>query len=496
MHLNQKDFLSQEIKFNKFSVKVEFVLLLLILILGFYLRIGFLGVPPFWVDESISSVASLNILEKGFPVLDSGVIYDRALVFHYSQALSMIVFGVNDFAARFPSVVFGLLTVVLAFFVGREYSKKAGLVAALFVSIFFLEVFFSKQARFYQLFQLAFFASLFFLYKSGKNYKWIYPALACFLVAVDTQPAGLVLVPFFVTHILLFNLKKWFFSIVPIATFIFNQLTFFSITSSSSVSTVLEQGSLQKMSILYMINYFSFTTNMRYLLVFFIPGLIWSFFKNKVLTSLIILPSLIVLSGIFFLDVFAFRYAYFFSFPVILFSSLLLVFLAEKYGNILFIAIIALALIPSNLFYPFTYVTMLVPSQNNLNDFSAPEINFKTIPLEILNELKNPESIIITHYSPPVEWYIKKPDLVMPFTMTGQGNDAISYDKNGLFVDIYSGAPMIYDANALPKEKFYYIEQGFAFSKLKSEQITFVSKMKEKCSLIYENSDLGIFECN
>jgi len=496
MHLNQNDFLSQEIKFNKFSVKVELVLLLFILIIGFYLRIGFLGVPPFWVDESISSVASLNILEKGLPLLDSGLLYDSALIFHYSQAISMLIFGVNDFAARFPSVVFGLLTIVLAFFVGREYSKKAGLVAALFVSIFFLEVFFSKQARFYQLFQLAFFASLFFLYKSGKNYKWIYPALACFLVAVDTQPAGLVLVPFFVVHILWFNLKKWFFSLVPIATFIFNQLTFFSITSSSSISTVLVEKSAQQLSILYMLDYFSFTINMRYLLVFFIPGLIWSFFKNKVLTSLIILPSLIVLSGIFFLDVFAFRYAYFFSFPVILFSSLLLVFLAEKYGKILFVAIIALVLIPSNLFYPFSYVTMLVPSQNNLNDFSAPEINFKTIPLETLNELKKSESIIITHYSPPVEWYIKKPDLVMPFTMTGQGNDAISYNKNGLFVDIYSGAPMIYDVNALPDKKFFYIEQGFAFSKLKGEQINFISEMKNKCSLIHENNDLKVYSCN
>ena len=120
-------FLSKKLfSIGKFNFSVEYFILILILIFAFYLRIMFLGAPAFWVDESISAIASKNILEKGVPVFDSGGFYGRALVYHYSEALSLLVFGLNDFAARFPSVIFGILTVLLAFFVGREYSKKAG----------------------------------------------------------------------------------------------------------------------------------------------------------------------------------------------------------------------------------------------------------------------------------------------------------------------------------------------------------------------------------
>ena len=89
--------------------KTVFFILAVILLLGFFLRVFYLSVPPFWVDESISSMASLKIIETGLPVFDSVVFYSRAMVFHYSQAISMIIFGVNDFGARFVSVIFGLL---------------------------------------------------------------------------------------------------------------------------------------------------------------------------------------------------------------------------------------------------------------------------------------------------------------------------------------------------------------------------------------------------
>jgi len=494
-NVEDSSFFSKEVFCVKgISFSVEMVLLLLIMLLGLFLRVGYLEVPPFWVDESISSTASLNILEKGIPLLDSGVYYGRALVFHYTQAISFIVLGVSDFSARFPSVFFGLLTILLAYLVGKEYSKEkySGLVCALLMSVFFLEVFFSKQARFYQLFQLAFFASLFFLYKSRKDSKWLIPALLSFLVAVDTQPAGLVLVPFFVLHILFFNLKKWFYSLVPIITFILEQTSFFSVTASTS----LGESYVTQITAKYALLYFSFTSNMRYMLLFFIPGAIWAFFKNKILTTLLILPSLIVLLGVLFLEVFAFRYAYLVTFPLVIFSSLFIVFLIEKYRKLIFIALIALILIPSNLIYPFSYTTMLIPSSNNLNDFSAPEINFKDIPTDLLTELKTTQSPILTHYSPPVEWYIRKPDYVLPFTMTGTGSDQISRDLNGKFVDVYSGARMIYSFDSVPLGEYYYIEQGFAFMKLKGEQRTLASLLKKDCLVRYRNNDLGIFECN
>ena len=135
------------------KVNSEIILLILILLFAFFIRIYSLGNTPFWIDESISSIASRNIIEKGIPQFDSGVLYDRAYVFHYLQSF-FFIFGVNDFTARLVSVIFGLLTVLLAYLIGKEYFKSGGLISALFMAVFYLEVFYSRQARFYQLFQL------------------------------------------------------------------------------------------------------------------------------------------------------------------------------------------------------------------------------------------------------------------------------------------------------------------------------------------------------
>ncbi len=102
------------------------------------------------------------------------------------------------------SVLVGLGTIVLAFYVGRELGGKdeskrdvTGLVAALFTSVFFLEVSYSTEARFYQFFQLFFFLSLYWLYKSRSEQRYGWWACAALAVLLDTHLAGLVVVPVF-----------------------------------------------------------------------------------------------------------------------------------------------------------------------------------------------------------------------------------------------------------------------------------------------------------
>ena len=165
--------------------KLEISLLVLILLFGLFLRVYELGKAPLWIDEATSAIAGKEIIEKGVPEFDSGLLYDRALVFHYSEAL-MLLFGLTDFNARFISVIFGLFTILLAYLIGREYSKTGGLISALFVSVFYLEVFFSRQARFYQMFQFMFFLSLYLLYKSKDKPKFIYYALVSMFICIDT----------------------------------------------------------------------------------------------------------------------------------------------------------------------------------------------------------------------------------------------------------------------------------------------------------------------
>jgi len=452
----------------------EIILLIIILLFAFFLRIYALGNAPFWIDESISSIASENILEKGLPVFDSGMLYGRAIVFHYIQAFFMI-FGSIDFMARFFSVICGLLTVFLAFKIGKEYSKSGGLISALFMAVFYLEVFYSRQARFYQLFQLMFFLSLYLLYKSKENPRLIYFALISFFIAVDTHVAGLVLIPFFILHILIYNKQKYL-SFVTLIPLIRHFIGLFKVSTSSTSSAVN-----------YVSKYISYLTNIKYLFIFLVPGIIWSFIKKKRLTFLLVVPSIILLFGVFFVKYFALRYAYFFVFPLVLYSSLLISFLYERYGKLMLISVFILLIFPSNLIFPYTYVNVVLPIDKNYYDTSAPEINYKDISEDVLIDLK--DNTLVTMFSSGVEWYIKKPDYVFPFSMTGIGNDTISYNN----LDVYSGAKI---TTTKPSGKFYFITDYFSESKLKPWQREDLYVILDGCLIVYENKDLRVYECN
>ena len=53
-------------------------------------------------DESIQALAVKGILERGYPILDSGALYVRSLLLQYVEALSAKLFGWNEWALRLP----------------------------------------------------------------------------------------------------------------------------------------------------------------------------------------------------------------------------------------------------------------------------------------------------------------------------------------------------------------------------------------------------------
>jgi hypothetical protein len=456
----------------------------LILAFSFFIRIYHLGIPNFWIDESISSIASLNILDKGIPVFDSGWYYGRALFFHYIQAF-FFLFGKSDFLVRFPSVIFGLLTIFLGYFIGKEYSKSGGIIVALFMGVFCLEVFFSRQARFYQLFQLLFFASIYFLYKSKKNKNFIWLALITFFLLIDTQIAGIVLAPFFILFILIY-LKRKYLAIIPLIPLIKKFIPVKSLASTSTNTNFFTN---------YASNYWNYMSNMIYVGIFFVIGGVISFFKKRLLSALILLPSIILLISLFSLKVFAMRYAYFFVFPLVLYFALFFAYLYDKFGKQMIVLIALIILIPSNLFFPFTGVNIIKPISHGFYDSSAPTTDYKAVPEDLIREIR--ESTLISYFSSNVEWYIKKPDYVVPFSMSGIGKDSMSINNaKGEVVDRYSGSLILKeDLKEIPKE-YYLTADGFSISKLKPDQFQNYLNLIENCTNEYESYDLSIWYCN
>jgi hypothetical protein len=185
----------------------------------------------------------------------------------------------------------------------------------------------------------------------------------------------------------------------------------------------------------------------------------WSFLKRKELTLILLVPSLTLLLGIFSLPVFAFRYAYFFVFILLLYSALLMAFLYDAYGKIMIIPFFLLLLVPSNLFYHQTYVTVISPVAYNYNDPTAPYTDYKSVPQEVVSSLQS--ASVISLFSLDVQRYLKKPDFVIPFSLDGRGEDQISYSSGDGLVDVYSGAPIL-NYSHLPSKPYAVVADRFS----------------------------------
>lgn len=63
--------------------------------------------------------------------------FAKPILFYWCVSLSYIVFGINNFAARFPSAIFAVFTVILTYSIGKRlFNQKTGLLAALMSATF------------------------------------------------------------------------------------------------------------------------------------------------------------------------------------------------------------------------------------------------------------------------------------------------------------------------------------------------------------------------
>ena len=63
----------------------------------------------FSIDEARLALVARGIQEHGWPLLPSGKVYTRGIPAALSMVPSLSIFGQSDFAARLPSVIFGVL---------------------------------------------------------------------------------------------------------------------------------------------------------------------------------------------------------------------------------------------------------------------------------------------------------------------------------------------------------------------------------------------------
>lgn len=187
--------------------------LLLVILLGIYLRIYNLGTLSLTTDEIYQGIAMKSILENGAPSLPDGGYYNRGFTHSYLSSFFALFFGANEFSVRFPSAIAGLGIIVILYFLGKEIqTKKVGLMLSFIICIFPWTIEFSRWGRMYS---MVTFLILFTFYSSMigfkyKNKKFVILAIISAFFAIMTQEYGYItpLIILIATILYTFEFKK------------------------------------------------------------------------------------------------------------------------------------------------------------------------------------------------------------------------------------------------------------------------------------------------
>ncbi len=133
---------------------------------GLAVRLHGLGALGLIVDEGTQALSISGILQHGLPIAPSGWPYTRNLLFQYIQAGSAAWLGVNEYALRLPSAVFGAASILATFELARAlFGRRVALASAVVVSLSLWEIALSRYARPYTALQALYTFGLLFYYR-------------------------------------------------------------------------------------------------------------------------------------------------------------------------------------------------------------------------------------------------------------------------------------------------------------------------------------------
>lgn len=175
---------------------------ILIAVLSLFFFIPFLGsVHLFDWDEINFAESAREMLITGnyFRVqINFQPFWEKPPFFFWLQAVSMKMFGINEFAARFPNAICGVLTLNFIFYIGRK--RFTSLFGWLWVAAYvgsLLPHFYFKSGIIDPWFNLFIFSSVFFLFQAEINRQtkfFAFAGITTGMAILTKGPVGLLLV--------------------------------------------------------------------------------------------------------------------------------------------------------------------------------------------------------------------------------------------------------------------------------------------------------------
>jgi mannosyltransferase len=153
---------------------IVWLLLIVIVLLGSFIRFYHLDQESLWTDEMVTLD---HVREKSFSGLYKSVESKELMGPGYFILLKKwtFFFGETEFSLRFLSAFFDSLSIILVYLIGRKiFNHKIGILSSLFFSTTMLQIVYAQEARPYSLFGFLVLLSTYLLLMSWNNNKnWI-----------------------------------------------------------------------------------------------------------------------------------------------------------------------------------------------------------------------------------------------------------------------------------------------------------------------------------
>ena len=432
--------------------------LIFLLVIGFVYRLyGLMANYSFWTDENHVAIFVRAILERGQPVLAHG--YSTKIyqwLFYWLGAISAKIFGLNEFAIRFPSVIFGVLTIWAVYLLGKElFNRNVGLVSAFFTTFLNIEILWSRQARPYQALQFFFVLGAWFVYKLTKeekfNWRYFSGFLACGILASLMHGLGLALFfngflylllfcfPWFKRQIVVARERGLIFSWIAISFLVF--LFFVYSFRSSTFAAISNLGEIKNL-----FYYRVFLWHNYSLLVFLamVGGLCLVARRKKEWQILILFIAVQGFIVSFLLGQPFVRYFYIIFPFLVLFAAVGLVEISNqiiKTSKLRYLILVFLAFFMVAMGNKFTLLPERIYSVNE-DMQEVPEVDYKKIYAFVGEKIKeNPEIVYVANWNDHPIWYLGEGSLDYLLRTT----------SSSIEIDSFSGAQYVKTLNDFEK---------------------------------------------
>ena len=446
-------------------------LFIISIIWGFYLRIYQLDHQSYWLDESFTVNAALEIMEKGYPLLDSGQPYKHGLINTYVVAATIKTFGYSHWATRISSVFWGLGVVIIIFLLAKRlFDPLTAFISGLLVNFSLWEIAWSRQARMYAQLQFFYFFSLYlflrFLDKPGAGrLTWL---IAATMGAIFSHSFGFFLLPIYLIYAFIwhrrmlgekikfiFKRKNWSIQNYLLAGVIILSLIWLLKLSVKTWDTV---SNLASIKIDTYLTYQAYSVELYHpLLLAALVGVALALFKQRVKqTWLLLIGFLLPYISILIISYrIEFRYL-FFIFPIILIlASYFLTSFFKSMANLTRVRMIqkisgALAVLAAIIFIILSPQFIYQPKNFFALEKGIPQPNYRAAYDFIKNHADfTPDAIILSPLPAMDKVYGLKTNYWLPISLTRRTEDFYKQLTPDGEREIYTNTPLIKTAEDL-----------------------------------------------